>query len=147
MNRCPISYEPCGDQKYSLKGLQALSKNLKTLQDFPYSSEEQRQEAAFRAAKMSIQGIQPKLSTRLNIKNSVFEVVDRGGHYILKPQNMFFSELPQNEDVSMRLAHYAGIEVPLHGMVYSRDNSLTYFIKRFDRVGKSKKVPFYLIKE
>ena len=41
----------------------------------------------------------------------------------------------------MRLAHYAGIEVPLHGMVYSKDSSLTYFIKRFDRAGKNKKVP------
>jgi serine/threonine-protein kinase HipA len=38
----------------------------------------------------------------------------------------------------MRLAAAAGIAVPLHGLVYSKDGSLTYFIKRFDRVGKKK---------
>lgn len=31
------------------------------------------------------------------------------------------------------------IEVPIHGLVYSKDNSLSYFIKRFDRYGKDKK--------
>ncbi len=62
MNLCPISYEPCGNEKYSLKGLKKLSQKLTMLQDFPYTAEEQRQEAASRADKMSIQGLQPKLS-------------------------------------------------------------------------------------
>ena len=31
------------------------------------------------------------------------------------------------------------IEVPIHGMVYSKDNSLSYFIKRFDRYDKNQK--------
>jgi serine/threonine-protein kinase HipA len=38
----------------------------------------------------------------------------------------------------MRLASAAGIAVPIHGLVYSKDGSLTYFIRRFDRVGKKK---------
>lgn len=38
----------------------------------------------------------------------------------------------------MRLAEAAGIPVPLHGLVYSKDGSLTYFIRRFDRVGRKK---------
>ena len=38
----------------------------------------------------------------------------------------------------MRLAAAAGIAVPLHGLVYSKDGSMTYFIRRFDRVGKKK---------
>ena len=40
----------------------------------------------------------------------------------------------------MRLADRIGIEVPLHGKVYSKDKSLTYFIKRFDRKGKKDKI-------
>ena len=38
----------------------------------------------------------------------------------------------------MRMAAAAGVETPLHGLLYSKDGSLTYFIKRFDRDGKRK---------
>ena len=48
MNRCSISYELCGKKKYSLKGLRQLSPHLKGLQDFPFTAEEQRQEAVAR---------------------------------------------------------------------------------------------------
>lgn len=141
MNRCPITYELCGKEKYSLKGLRRLSPRLQGLRDFPFSAEEQRQEAAGRADKMSIQGVQPKLSARLDIKQGMFQIVDTGGHYILKPQNLLFPEIPQNEDLTMRLAGIAGIATPLHGMFYCKDGSLTYFIKRFDRAGKRGKIP------
>jgi serine/threonine-protein kinase HipA len=140
MNRCPITYEPCGDQKYSPKGLKLLSTNLKGLQDIPLTQEDQLKEAASRAIKMSIQGVQPKLSAKLKIKEERFEIVDRGGEYILKPQNSYYPELPENEDLTMKLAKLIGIETPIHGMVYSKDNRLTYFIKRFDRYGKNKKL-------
>ena len=40
----------------------------------------------------------------------------------------------------MDLASTVGIDVPIHGMVYSKDLSLTYFIKRFDRKGQKDKV-------
>jgi len=96
-------------------------------------------EAASRAVKMSVQGVQPKLSARLKVKEKMFEVVDRYGDYILKPQSNFYPEVPENEDLSMRMAHIAGIEIPLHGLVYSIDGRFTYFIKRFDRYGKKKK--------
>ena len=140
MNRCPISYEECGDMKYSSKGLKKLSPKLKVLNDFPYSAEEQIKEALARAAKMSIQGVQPKLSARLNIKNEIFEIVDTGGRYIFKPQTGSYKEVPENEDLTMRLAKLINIEIPLHGLLYSKDGSMTYFIKRFDRVGRNKKV-------
>ncbi|NLF41303.1 MAG: HipA domain-containing protein [Bacteroidales bacterium] len=51
-----------------------------------------------------------------------------------------FPELPQNEDLSMHRASIIGIDVPIHGLVYSRDDSLTYFIKRFDRKGQKDKI-------
>lgn len=107
-----------------------LSPNLSSLGDFPYTAEEQRLEAVARADKMSIQGVQPKLSAKLRVRQGLFEIVDRGGRYILKPQNSLFGEIPQNEDLTMRLAKLVGIEVPLHGMIYSKDRSLTYFINK-----------------
>jgi serine/threonine-protein kinase HipA len=141
MSRCPITYEEVTPGKrYSTEGLRKLSRQLRNLRDLPYSAEEQRREAVARAAKMSIQGVQPKLSARLNIAEETFEVVDSGGHYILKPQ-IDYPEVPENEDLTMRLAQMSGIEVPLHGLIYAKDGSRTYFIRRFDRSAKHGKLP------
>jgi serine/threonine-protein kinase HipA len=138
---CPITYNPIeGSGKYSPEGLKLLSRQLKTLEDLPYSAEEQRQEAVARASKMSIQGVQPKLSAMLDTKRQSFVIVDVGGEYILKPQSHLYSELPENEDLTMRLASVVGVEIPIHGLIYSKDGSFTYFIKRFDRQRNKQKL-------
>ena len=140
MKRCPITYEEINErEKYSSKGLKLLSPYLKDLKDFPFTAEEQRQEALARASKISIQGVQPKLSVRLSPQKSSFIIVDQKGTYIIKPQNQLYQSLPENEDLTMRLAKSVGIEVPLHGLCYAKDGSLTYFIRRFDRYGRDKK--------
>jgi len=141
MDRCPITYSLCGENRYSEKGLKLLASGLSTINPFEYTAEEQRIEAYNRASKMSIQGVQPKLSTILNIRDERFEIVDRGGRYILKPQHQIFFQMPENEDLTMRLAELVDLEVPIHGMIWSKDNSLTYFIKRFDRKGQKDKIP------
>lgn len=139
MNRCPITYEPLPDgATYSENGLRLLNRNLRSLAPLEFTAEQQRQEAINRAGKMSIQGLQLKLSVVLRITEGRFEVVNCGGRYILKPQSLDFPELPQNEDVTMRMASAAGIDVPLHGLVRSIDNSFAYFIKRFDREGRER---------
>lgn len=140
MNRCPITYEPCGEEKYSVRGLSLLSPRLKVLHDFPYNRSEQIREAIASASKMSIQGVQPKLSTKLDVANGTFSIVDQGGTYIIKPQNDSYQELPENEDLTMRLASMVRIEIPIHGMIYCKDGSRSYFIKRFDRLTKNRKV-------
>lgn len=140
MNICPITYKECGDRKYSKEGLKLLSGKLIDLKDIPYTSEELVREASRRGIKMSIQGVQPKLSAKLKPAKSIFEIVDIGGDYIFKPQNNAYPELPENEDLTMRLAGLIGIEIPLHGLLYTKDEKLLYFIKRFDRFGKNKKL-------
>jgi serine/threonine-protein kinase HipA len=140
MNRCPLTYEPLVEGAYSLRGLRRLSPRLSELRPLPYSAADQLREAALRADKMSIQGVQPKLSARLVPARGAFEVVDRGGTFILKPRHPIYAHLPENEDLTMRLAAAAGIDVPLHGMVWSRDASLTYFIRRFDRRGRGERL-------
>jgi serine/threonine-protein kinase HipA len=139
MNRCPITYETIGEgTDYSARGLKLLDRNLRSLAPLGYTAAEQRQEALNRAGKMSIQGIQPKLSAVLRAKDGCFDIVDRHGKFILKPPSLDFPELPENESLTMRLAGALGIEVPLHGLVYASDRSLTYFIKRFDRRGRER---------
>jgi len=141
MKRCPITYEIISDQEnYSQHGLRALSSQLKNLSPLNLSADEQRQEAIDRVGKMSIQGVQKKLSARLRVKAECFEIVDQNGHYILKPQSDTYPELPENEAITMSLAKTIGLEVPIHGLVYSKDQSMTYFIKRFDRIGHNKKL-------
>lgn len=138
MNRCPITYELCGEKKYSDKGLTQLGVNK--LEDFPYSAKEQVQLAIKLAAKLSIQGVQPKLSAVLNVSKGIFEVVEIGGRFIIKPPHHLYDELPQNEDVTMKMAKSVEIDVPLHGLMYNVDGSFSYFIKRFDRLPKGEKV-------
>jgi len=140
MNRCPITYELCGTDKYSEKGLRMIAPKLTYLKDLPYTAVELRQEAANRAKKLSIQGVQPKLSAAISVVDQEFKIVDQFGTYIIKPQNDLFPQLPENEDLTMRMANVFGLEVPFHGMVYAKDGSLSYFIKRFDRYGKGKKL-------
>ena len=140
MRRCLISYDPIERGYYSEKGLRQLSPSLKSLSALDYSAEELRAEAMERASKMSIQGIQPKLSAILNVRHGRFEIVDKGGRYILKPQHPVFPELPQNEDLTMHMAESIGIDVPVHGLIYGKDGALTYFIKRFDRKGQKDKI-------
>lgn len=139
MNRCLITYDeiPAGDH-YAPRGLKLLARRLTRLETLPWSAEEQRQEAATRAWKMSIQGVQPKLSARLDVAHGMFHLVDTGGEYILKPQGSY-AEVPENEDLTMKLAGLAGIETPVHGLLASRDGTRTYFIRRFDRAGKARR--------
>lgn len=141
MKRCPITYEPIPDAKrYSDKGLKLLSRQLTDLNVFPLTNQEIRRQSRQRAPKMSIQGVQPKVSALLKIKEQSFNIVDRNGTYIIKPQNSDFEQLPENEALTMSMAKLAGFEVPTHGLLYCSDGSFAYFIKRFDRIRKKDKL-------
>ncbi|CDR34236.1 HipA domain-containing protein [Criblamydia sequanensis] len=137
MNRFPITYELSNDL-YSPKGLRLLSTSLKNLKKFPYTPIEQIQKAVQYASKLSIQGVQPKLSVALNVKEEEFKIVEKGRRFILKPPHHLYEEVPQNEDLTMRLAKAVEIEIPFHGLIYNIDNSLSYIIKRVDRSGNQK---------
>lgn len=139
MIKCPITYQNISHGKYSSEGLQLLSKTITSLEDFPFTAKEQLKLAEELALKLSIQGVQPKLSVKLNTKKRSFEIVDHFGTFILKPPHHLYEEIPQNEDLSMKLAALAGINVPITGLIYNSDQTLSYFIKRFDRGPKKTK--------
>jgi serine/threonine-protein kinase HipA len=142
MNRCRITMEEIPEgAHYSGAGLKRLDARLRDLQLLPYTLAQQLEEAAARADKMSVQGVQPKLSAVLRVKENRFDVVDRGGRFILKPCPPQWSEVPANEALTMTLAERSGIEVPAHGLVEAMDGSMVYFIRRFDRVGQGERLP------
>jgi serine/threonine-protein kinase HipA len=141
VSRCLITYDPIPEgTDYSARGLRLLHSRLSHLDPLPFTNEELIQEAVNRSSKMSVQGIQPKLSAVLRVKEGRFELVDQGGRFILKPPNAGYPELPENEDVTMKLAKAAGLEVPDHGLVRAKDEKLVYWIRRFDRAGQKGKL-------
>ncbi len=139
MNRCPLTYEELPEGLYSKTGIRKLNVRLSTLLPLNFTKEELLEEAAARSGKISIEGVQPKLSAILSISDSSFLLCDVNGKYILKPQQNLYNELPENEDLTMRLAVIAGLEVPQHGLIYDKTGTLHYFIKRFDRINKNGK--------
>lgn len=89
------------------------------------------------AGKLSISGVQPKLSVRLD-GNKLLPVV-RNGQFILKPQTEGFSELPQNEYLCMQMGKKFGINTADFLLLELADGSPAYLVKRFDRIKKGQK--------
>lgn len=99
---------------YSKMELNELNPAPGNLQPLPLDRKEQILEAQKQMTKRSIAGVQPKLSTRLSVKNQSFTIADKHGNYILKPELSDYEEVPQNEDLTMRMTEVCGIEVPFH---------------------------------
>lgn len=141
MASCPITLEsiPSG-RNYSEAGLKTIHPRLRDLKPLPYSWDEQLKQVRLRSDKMSVQGVQPKLSAILRPQACSLELVDSGGKFILKPNPPLYEEVPANEALTMRMAEVAGIDVPAHGLLRAIDGSWVYFIKRFDRTGRSGRI-------
>lgn len=90
--------------------------------------------AARMAGKMSISGVQTKLSLKLSPDGERLEVAETGGRYILKPETSAYASIPQDEHVTMRLASLVEVETPPFGLIRLKDRALAYIIKRFDRL-------------
>lgn len=85
----------------------------------------------------SITGVQPKLSLDINRggKNEPdkLTIVGLWGNYILKPQSSIYNEMPELEDLTMKLAEVAGIATAKHGLIRMADGELAYITRRMDR--------------
>ena len=91
MSYCPISLESLlPGQEYSEAGLKRIHPKLKHLEPLEYSYQEQLREVRRRSDKMSIQGVQPKLSAVMKLKDSSFGLVNRGVKFILKPNPLAY---------------------------------------------------------
>ncbi len=98
-----------------------------------FSTPEILNEAQKMVGRMSVSGVQPKLSVAHDRKNCQLIVVEKGGEYILKPQTERFPMLPENENLCMCIASRYGTDVPAHGLIPLTDARFAYIVKRFDR--------------
>ena len=106
----------------------------------PFKSTDVTTEAQKMIGRMSISGVQPKLSvTHDRIRHELI-VVDTGGVFILKPPTDRFESLPENENLCMNIASAYEIEVPPHGLLPLKDSRLAYVVKRFDRLDDGSKL-------
>ena len=104
----------------------------------PISLDEISIEAQKLAGKLSISGVQPKLSVRLDGEKLV--PVEKDGQYILKPQTQDFPELPQNEYLCMQMGRRFDLNTAQFVLLELSDGSPAYVVKRFDRFKKGRRV-------
>lgn len=90
-----------------------------------------------------VTGVQAKVSLSLYKKadknaTKKLTIVGLHGDYILKPPSEFYSELPELESVTMRMAETCGLNVVPSSLVKLQDDTLCYITKRVDRTRKAK---------
>ncbi|MFZ4545480.1 MAG: HipA domain-containing protein [Saprospiraceae bacterium] len=115
---------------------------------FPYRLDEM-EKLAKQAVEFSVTvpGVQPKLSVAW-LKNvlqdghygrlTVMDALD--GSYILKPPNVRFEQMPENEHLSMKLAELFKIEVVPSSLIRLTSGELCYITRRIDRKADSSKI-------
>lgn len=123
-------------------GSNQVPKILLSLRDIPLKAQDM-------AGEMSISGVQPKLSLKLDQDKRELVIAPTGGEYIFKPQIPAFPHIPENENCCMDIAEMLGINVPPHCLLTLQDGTLAYIVKRFDRQGEEKihQEDFYQILE
>lgn len=126
-----------------LFGIRELPKISFSLEDIPLKAQDMAD------AKLSISGVQPKLSLKLDKKLKELVIAPTGGEYIFKPQTPAFPHIPENENCCMDIAEAFGIDVPPHCLLMLKGGTLGYIVKRFDRRGEEKihQEDFYQILE
>ena len=102
----------------------------------PVSLEQISVEAQKLAGKLSISGVQPKLSVRLEGDQLLPVAVD--GQFILKPQTQQFAELPQNEYLCMQMGGKFDLNTAESILLELSDGTPAYLVKRFDRFKKGR---------
>lgn len=112
---------------YSLKDMGALAKNVVE-------------------RSIAVPGVQPKLSMSLVADTHgkdtprLTVVGALGGNYIFKPPSPQFSEMPENEHLTMRIAAAFGLNVVPSSLIRLASGELAYITKRIDRTYEGEKI-------
>ena len=98
-------------------------------------------------ASVAVPGVQPKLSMGLikdilndRSRGRLTVIGALGGNYILKPQNTTFSEMPENEHLTMKMAEICGISTVPSSLIRLKSGELSYITKRIDREKNGTKI-------
>lgn len=96
---------------------------------------------------VAVPGVQPKLSLSIvsdtindGSKGRLTVVGALGGNYIFKPPSDHFSEMPENEHVTMRIAEAFGINTVQSSLIRLQSGELSYITKRIDRTDTGEKI-------
>lgn len=97
---------------------------------------------------VAVPGVQPKLS--LTIVNEVLAngpigrltvIGALGGNYIFKPPSEHYPEMPENENVTMRIAEEVyGLRTVPSSLIRLQSGELAYITKRIDRTAEGAKI-------
>jgi serine/threonine-protein kinase HipA len=143
MNRCLSCYEPLPAAHSGDYHPQCVKKFFGTTHapQLPYRLSEMEVLAKQIAeSSITVPGVQPKLSLgwiKTELENghqgrlTILDALE--GMYILKPQNLQYPQLPENEHLSMRLAALVGIDVVPSTLIRLASGELSYLTKRIDR--------------
>ena len=145
MNRCLYCYEPLAENEQDFHA--ACSKKIfgqPTPPALPYSEADLEPLAKeLIQSQTAVTGVQAKLSLHITGNNKEgterrFTIVGLRGGYILKPPTAFYPQLPEVEDLTMKLAAVANIKTAPHTLIRLQSGNLAYVTKRVDRTKKGK---------
>ena len=132
MNRCHGCGEPADGARYHDHCLRTLF-GVDRLPAIDIDLARLHTLALAMVGKVSLSGVQKKLSVRVDPARATLQLALGDGRFILKPQAGTFPHLPENEWLTQRLAAMAEIEVSPAALVPLADGSLAYVVRRFDR--------------
>ncbi len=95
---------------------------------------------------IAVPGVQAKLSMSVvkkakeKLKPRLTVIDALGGNYIFKPPSERFSQMPENEHLTMRIAEAFGIQVVPSSLVRLATGELSYITKRIDRTESGDKI-------
>ncbi|MCK5598546.1 HipA domain-containing protein [bacterium] len=138
MNRCPVCGKPLNTDQAMHKSCINRLFGVSYIPGIDLALSEITIKAQEMAGKLSISGVQPKLSMKLNKRSKKLMSVTEGGEYILKPQSRVYDQIPENENLCMTIAELLGIDIPSHALMKLKDDSYAYIVKRFDRENNRK---------
>jgi serine/threonine-protein kinase HipA len=138
MNKCLYCYKPLGDGERDFHP--KCAKQFFGVSEAPildFGKEDLKAIAQQIVIKsVAVTGVQAKLSLALektDKQNSRLTIVGLWGDFILKPPSESFAQLPENEDLTMKLATLCGIKTAEHSLIRLASGELAYLTKRFDR--------------
>lgn len=88
----------------------------------------------------AVTGVQKKLSLHMSQEGDHKKLTFIGlwGNWILKPPVQAYPQLPENEMLTLNLAHALGIESVPHGLIQLASGEYAFITRRIDRQGNEK---------
>ena len=143
MKQCLFCGKPCQDDSLHSQWHQQCSKKFfgTELPSLVSLSKHNLESIASKAIGegITLTGVQKKLSLTLITERGQtprLTIVDTPTGFILKPQSSEYAQLPEAEDLVMRMADTATITTVPHALIHLDDGTLAYITKRIDRKGK-----------